>query len=98
MRLVPDPDHEQWVVRMRERARLDADELLARPPFEVFGLAEPVLRPAALAETGRTGGEWQMIALAYGDWQTRRARSSGLPARWCAPALPARMLKRTWPG
>jgi hypothetical protein len=68
MRQVPEPDHEEWVARMRELAQLDAGELLQLPPFEVFGLAEPLVPPAALAETGRVNGVWQMIALAYGDW------------------------------
>jgi hypothetical protein len=68
MRHVPEPDRSEWVARMRERARLDAEELLPRPPFVVFGLAEPRLRPAALAEAGRVDGVWDSIGLAYGDW------------------------------
>jgi hypothetical protein len=68
MRQVPEPDRGEWVRRLRERARLDAEELLPRPPFGVFGLAAPRLRPAVLAETGRVNGEWETIALAYGDW------------------------------
>jgi hypothetical protein len=53
---------------MRERARLDAEELLPRPPFGVFGLAAPQLRPTALAEAGQVDGVWESITLAYGDW------------------------------
>jgi hypothetical protein len=68
MRHVPEPDHSEWVARMRERARLDAEELLPRPPFVVFGLTEPQLRPAALAAAGRVNGVWDSIGLAYGDW------------------------------
>jgi hypothetical protein len=68
MRHVPDPDRSEWVARMRERARLDAEELVPRPPFEVFGLAAPRLEPAALAETERVNGAWASIALVYGDW------------------------------
>ena len=68
MRQVPEPDHGEWVRRLRERARLNAEELLPRPPFGVFGLAAPRLRPAVLAEAGRVDGEWETIALAYGDW------------------------------
>ncbi len=68
MHQVPEPDHSEWVASMRERARLDAEELLPRPPFAVFGLAEPRLLPATLAEAGRVNGEWESIGLAYGDW------------------------------
>jgi hypothetical protein len=45
MRQVPEPDRGEWVTRPRERARLNAEELLLRPPFGVFGLAAPQLRP-----------------------------------------------------
>jgi hypothetical protein len=38
------------------------------PPFVVFGLAEPQLRPAYLAQAGRVNGAWESIGLAYGDW------------------------------
>lgn len=68
MRHVPEPGHGEWVARMRERARLDAEELLPRPPFTVFGLAAPPLRPAALAEAGQVNGVWETITLAYGNW------------------------------
>jgi len=68
MRSVPEPDRSEWVARMRERARLDADELVPRPPFRVFGLAAPQLQPVALVEAGRVNGEWDSIGLAYGDW------------------------------
>ncbi len=68
MRHVPDPDRDEWVRRLRERARLDAEELLPRPPFGVVGLAAPLLRPAVLAEAMRAGDEWETIGLAYGNW------------------------------
>jgi len=68
MRHVPEPDRSEWIARMRERARLDADELVPRPRFDVFGLAEPQLRPAALAEAGRVNEVWDSVGLAYGDW------------------------------
>jgi hypothetical protein len=66
MRHVPEPGRDEWVARMRERARLDAEELIPRPPFVVFGLAEPRLRPAALADAGQVNGAWDSIGLAYG--------------------------------
>lgn len=65
---VPEPDRDEWIARMRERARLDAEELVPRPAFGVFGLAEPQLRPAALAEAGQVDRVWDSIGLAYGDW------------------------------
>ena len=68
MRHVPEPDRSEWVARLRERARLDAEELLPRPPFVVFGLAEPRLPSAYLAEAGQVNGVWESIGLAYGDW------------------------------
>jgi hypothetical protein len=68
MRHVPEPDRDEWVARMRERARLDAEELLPRPPFVVFGLAAPRLPQAYLAEAGQVNGVWESIGLAYGDW------------------------------
>ena len=68
MRQVPEPDRGEWVRRLRERARLDAEELLPRPPFGVFGLAAPQLRPVALVEAGQVNGVWETITLAYGDW------------------------------
>jgi hypothetical protein len=68
MRHVPEPDRSEWVARMRERARLDAAELLPRPPFVVFGLAELRLGPGFLAETGQVNGVWESVGLAYGSW------------------------------
>jgi hypothetical protein len=90
MRHAPDPGRDEWVERMRERARLDAGELLPRPAFVVFGLAEPRLRPASLAEAGQVDGVWESIGLAYGDWAepagpwvmvTTSARRADMPDR-----------------
>lgn len=53
---------------MRELARGDAEAMVPRPGFAVLGLAEPVLRPAVLAESGQVNGDWETITLAYGDW------------------------------
>ncbi|HXC86077.1 MAG TPA: hypothetical protein VNV62_29945 [Trebonia sp.] len=63
----PEPSREEWIRRLREIARQDAEELVPRPGFGVLGLAAPVLRPAALAATGQTNGEWESVSLAYGD-------------------------------
>lgn len=68
MRQVPEPEHSEWVRRMRELARQDAEELVPRPPFAVLGLSAPLLRPAALTESQQVNGEWTSVTLAYGDW------------------------------
>lgn len=65
---MPEEAREEWVARLRELARRDADELVPRPAFEVFGLAEPELRPAVLTEAMRQNDAWHAIGLAYGDW------------------------------
>lgn len=68
MRKIPEPEHGEWVRRMRERARLDAEELVPRPDFQVLAVAVPRLRPAALAESLQVNGEWESVTVAYGDW------------------------------
>jgi hypothetical protein len=68
MREIPEPEREEWVARLRERARLDAEELVPRPPFPVYGLLVPDLGQGALAEAGQVSGAWT-IGLAYGDWE-----------------------------
>jgi hypothetical protein len=54
---------------MRERARLDAEELVPRPDFQVLAVAVPRLQPAALAEFQQVNGEWESVTVAYGDWE-----------------------------
>jgi hypothetical protein len=68
MREVPEPEREEWVARLRERARQDAEELLPSPPFRVYGLLRPDLGQRIMAEFGRVNGVWTKIALAYGNW------------------------------
>jgi hypothetical protein len=63
----PEPSREEWIRRLREIARQDAEELVPQPDFGVLGLAAPVLRPAALAASGQVNGVWESISLAYGD-------------------------------
>jgi hypothetical protein len=66
MRAVPDDEYPEFIRRLREQARRDADELVPRPGFPVYGLAAPALTPAFLSETMRTNGEWTLITLVYG--------------------------------
>jgi hypothetical protein len=68
MRLVPDGEHPEWMRLLREQARRDAEALVPRPGFPVYGLAAPVLTPAAVMETGLVNGEWTSITLACGPW------------------------------
>jgi hypothetical protein len=68
MREVPGAEHDEWVRRMRALARQDAEEMVPRPGFPVFGLAAPEPRPAALASFGQENGSWTMVELAYGAW------------------------------
>lgn len=68
MRQVPEPQHSEWVRRLRERARLDAEQLVPHPRFAVLGLSAPALRPAALASFGQVNDELESVTLAYGDW------------------------------
>lgn len=67
MREVPpdDPGHRAWVERLRALARSDADELVPRPGFGVFGVAG---RPDGwLASAESVDGELSSVELAYGD-------------------------------
>jgi len=70
MREVPDDEHGAWVRAMRERARLDAEELVPRPGHLVYGLAAPALRPAALEDYTRVNGESTSVTVAYGAWDS----------------------------
>jgi hypothetical protein len=68
MRESSEPEREEWVARLRAQARLDAEELVPRPGFAVYGLLSPDLGAGALAEAGRVNDVWERIGLAYGDW------------------------------
>ena len=94
MRNVPDPERREWVSRMRERARLDAEELIARPPFGIVGLAAPQLRPASLAESQQVNGAWSSVSLAYGDW----AAPAGPHVKVTTAAVPADADEGTYSG
>jgi hypothetical protein len=67
MQRIPEPEHSEWAARLRELARRDADELIPRPPFAIYGLAEPAMTPIALAETERENGVWRKVTLAHGN-------------------------------
>jgi hypothetical protein len=67
MRVVPDDEYPEFIRRLREQARRDAEELVPQPGFPVFGLAAPALTPALVSETMKTDGDWTLITLAYGQ-------------------------------
>jgi hypothetical protein len=56
MRVVHDDEYPEFIRRLREQARRDADELVPRPGFPVYGLAAPSLTPAVVSQTTRTNG------------------------------------------
>jgi hypothetical protein len=66
MRVVPDDEYPEFIRRLREQARRDAEELVPRPGFPIYGLAAPSLTPAFVSETTKANGEWTLITLTYG--------------------------------
>jgi hypothetical protein len=70
MREVPGADDAEWVMRMRALARQDAEEMVPRPDFSVFGVSSPRLEPAALAAYEQVNGSWAAVTLAYGPWDS----------------------------
>ena len=70
MREVPGADDAEWVTRMRALARQDAEEMVPRPDFRVFGISSPRLEPAALAAYEQVNGSWAAVTLAYGPWDS----------------------------
>jgi hypothetical protein len=63
----PEPSREEWIRRLRDIARQDAEDLVPRPGFGVLGLAAPVLRPGVLTAYSQMNEVWDSISLAYGD-------------------------------
>jgi hypothetical protein len=66
MRVVPDDEYPEFIRRLREQARRDAEELVPRPGFPIYGLAAPSLTPAFVSETMKANGEWWLLTLTYG--------------------------------
>jgi hypothetical protein len=67
MHVMRDDDGSEWRRLLRERARRDAEELVPRPGYPIYGLASPVLRPVIVSESQRFNDEWTSIKLSYGD-------------------------------
>jgi hypothetical protein len=55
--VVRDDEYPEFIRRLREQARRDADELVPRRGCPVYGLAAPSLTPAVVSETTRANGE-----------------------------------------
>jgi hypothetical protein len=53
---------------MRELAEQDADELVPRPRFPVYGLVIPEIVPIGAMDPGQLDDEWIAVALTYGHW------------------------------
>jgi len=93
----PDDEYREWVRRLRDQSRRDAESLVPRPDYPVFGLAAPTLTPAVLLHQS-TRGFPVLVALRYGSWETATgphvtvtsaAPSSEVRAASSAPGVPA---------
>ena len=65
----PDDEYREWVRRRRDQSRRDAESLVPRPDYPVYGLAAPTLTPAVLLHKSSNGFP-VMVALRYGSWGT----------------------------
>src|SRR4029077_21019856 len=66
MRDEPGAADAEWVKRMRALARQDAEEMVPRPDFPVFGDSSTRLEPAVLCAYEQMNGSWVAVTLAYG--------------------------------
>jgi hypothetical protein len=64
----PDEEYRAWVRRLRDQSRRDAESLVPRPDYPVFGLAAPALTPAVLLHQSSQGFP-VLVALRYGSWE-----------------------------
>ena len=76
MRFLSDDDVPGWAQRFQEHARQQAEALVPRPGWPIYGLASPALRPVIIGESSMStyvGGVqhdqmlWEHITLCYGD-------------------------------
>jgi hypothetical protein len=70
----PDDVSRAWVQRLRDQSRRDAESLVPRPDYPVYGLAAPTLTPAVLLRKTINGCP-VLVALRYGSWRRRRDRT-----------------------
>jgi hypothetical protein len=64
-----DDEYREWVRRLRDQSRRDAESLVPRPDYPVFGLAAPTLTPAVLLHQSSNGFP-VLVAVRYGSWGT----------------------------
>ncbi len=55
--------------RLRDQSRRDAESIVPRPDYPVFGLAAPILTPAVLLHQSSNGFP-VLVALRYGSWES----------------------------
>lgn len=89
MREVPGADDAGWVMRMRALARQDAEDMVPRPDFPVFGVSAPRLEPAALAAYEQVNGSWAAVTLAYGAWDAAPGPYVAVKSERAEPELDA---------
>ena len=89
MREVPGADDAEWIMRMRALARQDAEEMVPRPDFPVFGVSSPRLEPAALAAYEQVNGSWAAVTLACGPWDSAQGPYVAVKTERADPELAA---------
>jgi hypothetical protein len=62
-----DDEYREWVRRLRDQSRRDAESIVPQPNYPVFGLAAPTLTPAVLLHQSSHGFP-VLVALRYGSW------------------------------
>jgi hypothetical protein len=62
-----DDEYREWVRRLRDQSRRDAESIVPRPDYPVYGLAAPTLTPAVLLHQSSNGFP-VLVALRYGSW------------------------------
>lgn len=84
-----DDAHGEWVRRLREQSRRDAESLVPRPGYPVYGLAAPGLTPGALMTSEQLNGVWTSVSLRYGSWDEAAGPhvsvTSAAPDDWPIP-------------
>lgn len=58
---------EEWIARLRRTALRDAEELVPRPSFPVYGLVGPDLGLGVISSLGHGDDSAEEVTLAYGD-------------------------------